>query len=101
MRQNRIVKFALTLLLSASLLASPAQEKDFGTKFFEDLRKLFGRLQQSELDLAFRRAEAIRCSDLVSQTGEWKQVAFLNDDRKLGDWHYDKIDEVKQDPTKY
>ncbi len=91
----------LISLLIAGALFQTSQEKDFGTKFFDDLRKLFGRLQQSELDQAFRRANAVRCSELVSQTGEWKQVAFLNDDRKLGDWHYDDIDEVKKDPTKY
>ena len=77
---------------------APAQENgDFGTKFFDDLRSLFGRLQQSELDRAFQRANSIRCSDLVGQTGEWKEVAFLNDDRKLGDWHFDNIEEVKRD----
>src|SRR5262245_58527781 len=85
--------------MAATLLQPP--QRDFGTQFFDDLRKLFGRLQQSELDQAFRRASPIRCSDLVSATGEWKQVAFLNDDRKLGDWHYETIDEVKKDPTKY
>jgi hypothetical protein len=95
------VKTALGLIFIATLVTPPPQDKDFGSKFFDDLRKLFGRLQQSELDLAFRRANPVRCSELVSQTGEWKQVAFLNDDRKLGDWHYDNIDDVKKDPAKY
>ena len=81
---------------------APAQESgDFGSKFFDDLRSLFGRLQRSELDRAFQRAKAIRCSDLVGQSGEWKEVAFLNDDRKLGDWHFDSIDEVKNDPAAF
>ena len=70
---------------------------DFGRKFFEDLRSLFGRLQRSELDGAFRRAKAIHCSDLAGQKAEWKEVAFLNDDRKLGDWHYDNLEDVKSD----
>jgi hypothetical protein len=95
------VKTALGLIFIATLVTLPPQDKDFGSKFFDDLRKLFGRLQQSELDLAFRRANPVRCSELVSQTGEWKQVAFLNDDRKLGDWHHDNIDDVKKDPAKY
>jgi hypothetical protein len=77
---------------------APEQESgDFGSKFFEDLRSLFGRLQRSELDRAFRQAKPIRCSDLAGQMGEWKEVAFLNDDRQLGDWHFENIDEVKQD----
>ena len=95
------MKTALGLIFIAAIVTAPPQDKEFGTKFFDDLRKLFGRLQQSELDLAFRRANPVRCSELVSQTGEWKQVAFLNDDRKLGDWHYDNIDDVKKDPAKY
>jgi hypothetical protein len=70
---------------------------DFGSKFFDDLRSLFGRLQQSELDRAFQRAKPVHCSDLAGQAGEWKEVAFLNDDRKLGDWHYDNIEDVKRD----
>lgn len=70
---------------------------DFGRKFFEDLGSLFGRLQRSELDGAFRRAKAIRCSDLAGQMAEWKEVAFLNDDRKLGDWHHDNLEDVKND----
>ena len=69
----------------------------FGSKFFDNLRSLFGRLQQSELQRAFQRAKPIHCSDLVGETGEWKEVAFLNDDRRLGDWHFDSIEEVKRD----
>ena len=80
------------------LLLPLAQEsKDFGSKFFDDLRSLFGQLQKSELQRAFQRAKPVRCSDLGEQSGEWKEVAFLNDDRKLGDWHFDNIEEVKSD----
>lgn len=82
-------------------ITSGAQNPDFGSKFFDDLRSLFGRLQKSELERAFQRAKPIHCSDLVEEKGEWKQVAFLNDDRKLGDWHYDSIDEVKRDLVRY
>lgn len=94
--------FLMFPLISAAQIrrpvSAPAQESgDFGSKFFEDLGILFGRLQQSELDRAFQRAKPAHCSDLVGQTGEWKEVAFLNDDRKLGDWHYSNIDDVKRD----
>src|SRR5689334_22685932 len=42
---------------------APSQQTggDFGSKFFDDLRSLFGRLQQSELDRAFQRAKPIHC----------------------------------------
>ncbi len=102
-KRLRLPVTVLALLLSVTLdgqvrqRVSPAETGDFGSKFFEDLRSLFGRLQQAELDRAFQRARPIHCPDLVSQRGEWKQVAFLNDDRKLGDWHYDSLAEVKND----
>lgn len=91
-RTRPILALAIVFLLP---LAAGAQ--DFGSKFFDDLRSLFGRLQRSELDRAFRQAKPIRCSDLAGEKAEWKEVAFLNDDRSLGDWHFDNIDEVKQD----
>jgi hypothetical protein len=102
---NRLLLYIVVLLLPLTSEAqirrqvpAPAQESgDFGSKFFDDLRSLFGRLQRSELDGAFQRARAMRCSDLVGQTGEWKEVAFLNDDRSLGDWHFGNIEEVKSD----
>jgi hypothetical protein len=98
---DETVRIIPALLIGVATLLGSTQNIDFGSKFFDDLRKLFGQLQQSELDLAFRQANSIRCRELISNTGEWKQVGFLNDDRKLGDWHYDSIDEVKKDPTKY
>jgi hypothetical protein len=81
--------------------ASQQSGGDFGSRFFDDLRNLFGRLQRSELDRAFQGAKPIRCSDLAGQAGEWKEVAFLNDDRKLGDWHFDNLDEVKSNLVAY
>src|SRR5580700_5326759 len=76
---------------------APDKGGDYGSKFFDDLKILFGRLQQSELQQAFRRANSVQCADLVGEKGMWKQVAFLNDDRTLGDWHFDSIDQVKED----
>src|SRR5215813_13650340 len=77
------------------------QNPDFGAKFLDDLKTLFGRLETSELDSAFQRTKAIRCSDLIGKSGEWKDVAFLNDNRNLAAWHYDDIDSVKSDPVRY
>jgi hypothetical protein len=96
-----MLRFLVCFLTLATFASAQQNNGDFGTKFFADLRMLFGRLQQSELDRAFQRANAAHCSDLVGQSGDWKEVAFLNDDRKLGDWHFDNIEDVKRDPTKF
>jgi hypothetical protein len=86
------------ILVSAFLLL---QNPDFGAKFLDDLQTLFGRLETSELDSAFQRAKAIRCSDLIGKSGEWRDVGFLNDNRNLAAWHYEDIDSVKSDPVRY
>src|SRR5215471_20340592 len=105
-RLRLLPHFACLFILCLSIASeaqttrqAPAAEQengDFGSKFFEDLGALFGRLQKSELQRAFQRAKPIQCSDLAGQAGEWKEVAFLNDDRRLGDWHFDSIEEVKR-----
>jgi hypothetical protein len=77
------------------------QTPDFGEKFLDDLQTLFGRLEVSELDHAFREAKPIRCSDLIGRSGEWKNVGFLNDNRNLAAWHHEDIDSVKSDPVRY
>ena len=97
MATRRPLSYALALLLALPAFAYAQDNGEFGAKFFTDLRKLFGELQQRDLDKAFRAARPIRCSDLVSGRGEWKQVAFLNEDRKLGDTHFDNIDDVRRD----
>src|SRR4030095_11861677 len=106
-RRLRLLRHLAWLFILCASIASEAQTTrqvsppepengDFGSKFFEALSGLFGRLQKSELQRAFQRAKPIQCSDLVGQAGEWKEVAFLNDDRRLGDWHFDSIEEVKR-----
>jgi hypothetical protein len=97
-----LLLFPLTTYAQVRRQVAPAPSQqsgggDFGSKFFDDLRSLFGRLQRLELDRAFQAAKPIRCSDLAGQAGEWKEVAFLNDDRKLGDWHFDNLEDVKSD----
>jgi len=77
------------------------QDPDFGAKFLADLQTLFGHLETSELDKAFQRAKAIRCSDLVGRSGEWRDVGFLNDNRNIAAWHYEDIESVKTDPVRY
>jgi hypothetical protein len=91
MSLSRIVVSLLLLL----------QNADFGAKFLDDLQTLFGRLETTELDSAFQRAKAIRCSDLIGKSGEWKEVGFLNDNRHLAAWHHDDVDSVTRDPVRY
>src|SRR5262245_48195496 len=92
---------ALTRTISLVFLLLQSPNSDFGAKFLEDLKTLFGRLETSELDGAFQRAKAIRCSDLVGRSGEWKDVGFLNDNRALTAWHYEDIESVKSDPARF
>src|SRR5262252_4289027 len=91
------MSLALTLVSVFLLL----QNADFGAKFIDDLQALFGRLETSELDAAFQQAKAIRCSDLIGKSGEWRDVGFLNDNRNLAAWHYEDIDSVKSDPVRF
>jgi hypothetical protein len=37
----------------------------------------------------------------VDDGGEWKQVAFLNDNPKIANWHFDSLDMVKSDPVTF
>jgi hypothetical protein len=79
-------------------IAPPSQSE---RNFFEQLRNLFGRFQETDLRRAFQRARPIRCSELISDTGEWRPVAFFNEDRKLGSWYHRSIDEVKAELSVY
>jgi len=92
-----LMQIARTLAFLFLLLQNP----DFGEKFVDDLQRLFGRLEVSELDHAFQEAKPIRCSDLIGRTGEWKNVGFLNDNRNLAAWHHEDIDSVKNDPVRF
>jgi hypothetical protein len=74
---------------------------DLGTKFFDQLRTLFGRFREAELDRVFAAAQPIQCSELVSDNGEWRTVAFFNEDPRLGAWYHRSLEEVKSDLTQY
>jgi hypothetical protein len=100
---------ALIVLLQASLPHIWAQQRQsrstdeaaYGSKFFDQLHALFGRFQDSDLQQAFRDAQAIQCSELIGRTGEWRPVAFFNEDRSLGAWYRTNIREVKSDLQVY
>ena len=95
------ISWIVFLCLWLSAQVSPPPESAFGKTFFEDLRRLFGELQRSELDQVFQRAKAPQCAELGLAKAEWKQVAYLNDDRTLAAWHFDSIEQVKKDLSKY
>src|SRR5262245_10132269 len=79
----------------------PPQDDDYGAKFFDQLRKIFGRFRDADLRRVFDSAGPIPCSELVTDKGEWREVAFFNENRKLGDWYRTTLDEVKSDLAVY
>jgi hypothetical protein len=76
-------------------------EDSYGTKFFDQLRSIFGRFRDADLRRAFQAAEPVQCSELVINKGEWRTVAFFNEDRSLGEWCRNSIEEVKTDLSVY
>ncbi len=77
----------------------PPGDIAYGSKFFNQLRSLFGRFQDTDLQRSFEQADPIQCSELVSDKGEWRTVAFFNEDRSLGEWCRTSLEEVKSDLT--
>jgi hypothetical protein len=104
-----VFKLVCTLLLAGGMCAvdlaaqQPTQSEEgaYDSKFFLQLRNIFGRFRDSDLQRVFQDAKPIQCSELVGRKGEWRQVAFFNEDRSLGDWYRDSIDEVKEDLAVY
>ena len=98
------VRLVLLLALTVPLLAQRERQDDqeaYGRRFFEQLQRLFGRFRDGDLQRAFNAAAPIRCSELISGNGEWRNVAFFNEDRKLGDWYHSSLEEVKGDLSSY
>ncbi len=81
--------------------AQTSEESTYGTKFFDQLRNIFGRFRDSDLQRVFQEAEPIQCSELVGRKGQWRPVAFFNEDRTLGDWCRESLEEVKADLAVY
>src|SRR5215467_4882044 len=82
-----------------STSAAPREADRYDRKFFIQLRGVFGRFRDSDLERVFERAQPIQCSELVNDQGEWRTVAFFNENRELGDWYRRNFDEVKTDPA--
>jgi hypothetical protein len=113
MRKSRRLWPFLTLALVFSSFASvdlyaqrerqlePPPQAEYGTKFFDQLRTLFGRFRDADLQRAFDTAGPVPCSELISDNGEWREVAFFNEDRRLGDWFHQSLEAVKSDLSVY
>jgi hypothetical protein len=80
---------------------APSQDDDYGARFFEELQRIFGRFRDADLKRVFDTARPVQCSELVTDKGEWREVAFFNENRKLGDWYRKRLDEVKGDLAVY
>ena len=95
------------LLVSTSLFAQrerqipPPENAEFGSKFFSQLRSIFGRFRDADLQRVFQLADPIQCPELISGKGEWRPVAFINEKRELGDWFRSSIAEVREDLSVY
>ena len=79
----------------------PPEESTYGSKFFDQLRSIFGRFRDADLQRVFQQAKPIQCPELVGRKGEWRPVAFFNEDRRLGDWCRESLEEVKTDLAVY
>ena len=111
MRKNELMRSGALLLicaLSASQLAAPQErqvqakeESTYSSRFFEQLRSIFGRFRDADLQRVFQEAQPIECSELVGRKGQWRTVAFFNENRELGDWCRESLEEVKADLEVY
>src|SRR6516164_11180264 len=79
-------------------ISAPANDSQpYSRRFFVQLRAVFGRFRDSDLQRVFDSAQPIQCSELVNEPGEWRTVAFFNEKRELGDWYRSNFEEVKRD----
>src|SRR5215510_10234077 len=96
------VLFIAVLLILSPVDGSAQRERQAAAdqseqKFFDQLRSLFGRFRDEDLRRSFESALPVQCNELTSDTGEWRPVAFFNEDRKLGEWYYRSLAEVKSE----
>jgi hypothetical protein len=87
----------ITLLAQNDRQIQPAPESQYSRQFFAQLKGIFGRFREADLDRVFDSAAPIQCSELINDKGEWRTVAFFNENRALGDWYRSNLDEVKHD----
>ena len=82
-------------------ISPPADTQQYGRRFFVQLRGVFGRFRDADLQRAFETAQPIQCAELINDKGDWKTVAFFNEKRELGDWYRSNFDEVKNDLSSF
>ena len=105
--QTRVLLFVCFLLGATPLWAQRERQvpapsnSESASKFFFQLKSIFGRFRDAELERAFQLADPIQCSELLSGKGEWRPVAFFNENRDLGGWYRSSIAEVRADLTVY
>src|SRR5207247_4449256 len=73
------------------------QTEKYDRKFFVQLRGVFDRFRDSDLQRVFDNAHPIQCSELINGDSDWRTVPFFNEKRELGDWYRRNFDEVKND----
>src|SRR6478672_5610744 len=61
----------------------PSDNGQYGRRFFVQLRGIFGRFRDADLQRVFETAQPIQCSELINDKGEWRTVAFFNEKREL------------------
>jgi hypothetical protein len=81
--------------------AQQSGDQQYGRRFFSQLRAVFGRFRDSDLQRVFDKAQPIQCSELINDKGEWRTVAFFNERRELGDWYRSNFEEVRSDLSVY
>src|SRR5207237_1295526 len=97
---SRLLFLAVFFTAAVSHAYSQTQSPEvarYDRKFFIQLRSVFGKFRDADLDRVFQTAHPIDCSELVNDQGEWRTVAFFNEKRELGDWYRRSFDEVKSD----
>lgn len=88
--------------LNAQNVTPPFQQHEAAvTNFFDQLQRIFGKFSQADLQEVFQAADRITCPELIQGRGDWKPVAFFNDNRVLGAWYHHSLEEVKGDLRQY
>jgi hypothetical protein len=81
--------------------AQSPEDNAYAPEFFNQLRAIFGKFRDADLQRVFEEAKSIQCSELIAGKGEWRTVAFFNENRVLGEWCFQNLQEVKSELAVY
>jgi hypothetical protein len=102
MKPLLLIAIVLGAGIQRERIITPSEQTADETRFFDQLRLIFGRFSNTDLQDAFRKAAPIRCSELVNNRGTWRTVAFFNQDSPaLGSWFRSNLEDVKRDLDAY